>query len=342
MWQRFTERARRVVYYAQEEAKMLEDGWVSPEHLLLGMLREPDSLCGKIILAAGVSLGQLREAILPQLSTGQGTALDMQLTPGAKRVIDLSYDEAKNLNNNYIGTEHLLLALLRMEDTIAGKTLLESGLTYETILDAIKQLQDGGKISPKDSPASTLVDALRQVQQQAADAAGSTLEAGKGFPAQIQEIIQRLREQAMGGRAETQAAAIETTGEAATQLGPPFTGDLGLLQSARGHSNVEVLLDEKALEAYLLSMAARDTHGYEQLLTSAKMLATPAGTEVKALVPGYVSSPLVKRGDATNIPEKGVFHLIRLLSGPFVGQKGYVDISNFQYVGPDERPFPPE
>src|SRR5512135_2777718 len=109
MWQRFTERARKVIFYAQEEAQRLGEGCVSTEHLLLGLVRETNSMAMRVLMGVGVDPARVREGVEKQLPQGDARpSQDMTLAPRAKRVIDLAYDEARNLNNNYIGTEHLL------------------------------------------------------------------------------------------------------------------------------------------------------------------------------------------------------------------------------------------
>jgi ATP-dependent Clp protease ATP-binding subunit ClpA len=116
--QRFTERARRIMFFAQEEAKHLGENYVSTEHLLLGLVKENDSIAARILDRMGVSLDHVRSEIERQVAKGDGKmGLDMQLTPRAKRVIDLAYDEACQLKNNHIGTEHLLLGLIREGET---------------------------------------------------------------------------------------------------------------------------------------------------------------------------------------------------------------------------------
>src|SRR5579872_4762426 len=145
MWQRFTERARRVVFFAQEEAGRLGENYVSTEHLLLGLVRENDSVAARILDRIGVSLGRIRSEIERQVARGDGRlGQDMQLTPRAKRVIDLAYDEARQLNNNYIGTEHLLLGLIRDSDVLAGKILHEMGAGLERAQREVRSLQGEG------------------------------------------------------------------------------------------------------------------------------------------------------------------------------------------------------
>jgi ATP-dependent Clp protease ATP-binding subunit ClpC len=144
MWQRFTERARKVVFYAQEEAGRLGENYVSTEHLLLGLVRENDSVAARILDRLGVSLGRIRSEIERQVTRGDGRlGQDMQLTPRAKRVIDLAYDEARQLNNNYIGTEHLLLGLIREGEGLAGRVLSKLGVDLERTRREVSALQEG-------------------------------------------------------------------------------------------------------------------------------------------------------------------------------------------------------
>ncbi|HSV72265.1 MAG TPA: ATP-dependent Clp protease ATP-binding subunit [Chthonomonadales bacterium] len=156
MWQRFTERARRVVFFAQEEAGRLGENYVSTEHLLLGLVRENDSVAARILDRLGVSLGRIRSEIERQVARGDGRiGQDMQLTPRAKRVIDLAYDEARQLNNNYIGTEHLLLGLIREGEGLAGRVLAKLGVDLERTRHEVIALQDneGGGGNPSSAPS---------------------------------------------------------------------------------------------------------------------------------------------------------------------------------------------
>src|SRR5947209_8857979 len=144
MWQRFTERARRVVFFAQEEAGRLGENYVSTEHLLLGLVRENDSVAARILDRLGVSLGRIRSEIERQVTRGDGRlGQDMQLTPRAKRVIDLAYEEARQLNNNYIGTEHLLLGLVREGDGLGGRVLVKLGADLDRTRREVYAMQEG-------------------------------------------------------------------------------------------------------------------------------------------------------------------------------------------------------
>lgn len=143
MWQRFTEHARKIVFYAQEEAGRLGENYVSTEHLLLGLVREEDNTAGRLLDRLGVSAGAVRAGVGAHVRRGEGRlGQDMQLTPAAKKVIDLAYDEARSLKNNYIGTEHLLLGLIREKGSPAGQVLAELGITLETAQEQLQQMQD--------------------------------------------------------------------------------------------------------------------------------------------------------------------------------------------------------
>jgi ornithine carbamoyltransferase len=161
MWQRFTERARRVIFSAQEEAARLGESYVGTEHLLLGLARESDSVAGRILERLRVPAGRVRAEVEKQITRGRGsTGQDMQLTPRAKRVIDLAYEEARQLNNNYIGTEHLLLGLVREFDGLAARVLLKLGADLERIRREVRAMQER-EITPTTSDTEKADPALR-------------------------------------------------------------------------------------------------------------------------------------------------------------------------------------
>ena len=104
--------ARKVVFYAQEEAQRYGEGYVSTEHLLLGLIREPTNTACLVLKDVHISLDRVRSDVEARLAKGsQRPSQDMTLTPRAKRVIDLAYTEARDLGHYYIGTEHLLLGI---------------------------------------------------------------------------------------------------------------------------------------------------------------------------------------------------------------------------------------
>lgn len=155
MWQRFTERSRKCVYYAQEEAGKLGENYVSTEHMLLGLIRESDSVAARILDRMGISLGAIRSEIMQQVVRGEGrSGQDMQLAPRANRVIDLAYEEARLLDDNYIGTEHLLLGLIRESEGMAAIVLASLGASVEQTRDEVRNLQ-GKRPKGKDADVAS-------------------------------------------------------------------------------------------------------------------------------------------------------------------------------------------
>src|SRR5207253_2451042 len=191
MWQRFTERARRVVFFAQEEAGRLGENYVSTEHLLLGLVRENDSVAARILDRMDVSLARIRSEIERQVTRGDGRlGQDMQLTPRAKRVIDLSYDEARQLSNNYIGTEHLLLGLIREGEGLAGRVLARLGVVLDRTRAEVRTLQDNNPPVRDPDQATQFAEAFAGLpaEQQAA-LTGDGLALNK-LPEAMRQIIQ--------------------------------------------------------------------------------------------------------------------------------------------------------
>jgi hypothetical protein len=132
MWQTFTENARKVVFYAQEEAMKFGEGYVSTEHILLALTRDSETTAAKMFGHMGISPNRIRKEVEKQLPRGDARpSQDMTLTPRAKRVIDLSYEEARRLSDNFIGTEHLLLAVIREGDGLGGRVLAKLGVDLD-------------------------------------------------------------------------------------------------------------------------------------------------------------------------------------------------------------------
>ncbi|MGH2496927.1 MAG: Clp protease N-terminal domain-containing protein [Ktedonobacteraceae bacterium] len=131
---RFTERARRVLSLAQEEAQRFQHNYIGTEHLLLGLVREGDCVAAKVLSNLGVELSLVRSAIEHIIGRGDRIVLgEIGLTPRARKVIDLSIDEARRLNHHYIGTEHLLLGLVREGEGIAAGVLESLGVNLEKV-----------------------------------------------------------------------------------------------------------------------------------------------------------------------------------------------------------------
>jgi hypothetical protein len=128
MFERFTDRARRVVVLAQEEARMLNHGYVGTEHILLGLIHEGEGVAAKALESLGISLEAVRAQV--EEIIGQGEQIPsghIPFTPRAKKVMELSLREALQLGHDYIGTEHILLGLIREGDGVAAKVLVRLG-----------------------------------------------------------------------------------------------------------------------------------------------------------------------------------------------------------------------
>ncbi|MBW6469506.1 MAG: ATP-dependent Clp protease ATP-binding subunit [Coriobacteriia bacterium] len=144
MFERFTEKARRVVVYAQEEARMLNQNYIGTEHLLLGLIREQDGIAAKALESLSISLEDVHAQVEELI--GRGTFVPtghIPFTPRAKKVLELSLREALQLGHNYIGTEHILLGLIREGEGVAAQVLLNLGADLEKVRSAVIQLLSG-------------------------------------------------------------------------------------------------------------------------------------------------------------------------------------------------------
>jgi ATP-dependent Clp protease ATP-binding subunit ClpC len=130
MFERFTERARRVVVLAQQEARMLNHNYIGTEHILLGLIREGDGVAARALTTMGISLDAVRQAVEDII--GRGTQAPSEghipFTPRSKKVLELSLREARQLGASYIGTEHILLGLIHEGDGVAAQVLVSSGV----------------------------------------------------------------------------------------------------------------------------------------------------------------------------------------------------------------------
>ena len=131
-FEKFSESARKVLSLAQEEAQQFNHNYIGTEHILLGLVREQESVAAKVLVNLGVQLNKVRSAVEFIIGRGERAASgEIGLTPRAKKVIELSVDEARRLNHQYIGTEHLLIGLLREGDGVAAGVLESLGVNLE-------------------------------------------------------------------------------------------------------------------------------------------------------------------------------------------------------------------
>src|SRR5450756_2115218 len=144
MFERFTDRARRVVVLAQEEARMLNHNYIGTEHILLGLIHEGEGVAAKALESLGISLEGVRSQVEEIIGQGQSAPSGhIPFTPRAKKVLELSLREALQLGHNYIGTEHILLGLIREGEGVAAQVLVKLGADLNRVRQQVIQLLSG-------------------------------------------------------------------------------------------------------------------------------------------------------------------------------------------------------
>ena len=144
MFERFTDRARRVVVLAQEEARMLNHNYIGTEHILLGLIHEGEGVAAKALESLGIALEGVRQQVEEIIGQGQqAPSGHIPFTPRAKKVLELSLREALQLGHNYIGTEHILLGLIREGEGVAAQVLVKLGADLNRVRQQVLQLLSG-------------------------------------------------------------------------------------------------------------------------------------------------------------------------------------------------------
>jgi hypothetical protein len=262
MWQRFTERARQIFFFAQEEAGRWGENYVSTEHILLGMLREEQCIACRILQRMDVSLAQIRGEIERQMTRGAGRlGQDMQLTPRGKRVIDLAYDEARQLSNKFIGTEHLLLGLIREHEGLAGRVLAKLGVDLERTRREVMALQDRGEVAQESqTPHDTIENRMHRLfalalKQLPHEQLAALL--GDGLPLnQLDDVPRRLIEMMFHVHSHIDPASASATAFPLEIIRMPQTGVGGSLGLQGGN----FVLDPKGVVRVNLTKAENDNH----------------------------------------------------------------------------------
>ena len=142
MFNKFTERARKVILLAKQEAKRFNHDYIGTEHILLGLLREGEGVAAAVLQSLGMNLNNIRLEVEKLVQIGPPTVVsgDLPFTPKAKKVMELAMDEAKTLGHNYIGTEHLLLGLIREGEGVASQVFMNMGLDLEKVREEVIKL----------------------------------------------------------------------------------------------------------------------------------------------------------------------------------------------------------
>jgi len=194
-FEKFSERARRSLTYAQEEAQRFNHNYIGTEHILLGLVREGEGVAARVLTNLGVNLNKVRAAVEFIIGRGEKTTSgDVGLTPRAKKVIELAVDEARRLNHNYVGTEHLLLGLLREGEGVAGGVLESLGINLERARAEINRILNQGvtegQAAPRPSSRTPTLDQLGM--DLTAMARSGKLDPVIGRQTEMQRVIQIL------------------------------------------------------------------------------------------------------------------------------------------------------
>jgi ATP-dependent Clp protease ATP-binding subunit ClpC len=171
MFERFTDRARRAVVFAQDEARLLNHNYIGTEHILLGLIHDGEGVAAKALESLGISLQAVRREVEEIIGRGQrAPSGHIPFTPRAKKVLELSLREALQLGHNYIGTEHILLGLIREGEGVAAQVLVKLGADQARVRQQVIQLLSstgGGEAGARARLVRmTVPDDLRQLEEQ--------------------------------------------------------------------------------------------------------------------------------------------------------------------------------
>jgi ATP-dependent Clp protease ATP-binding subunit ClpA len=169
MFERFTDRARKVVVLAQEEARILNHNYIGTEHILLGLIHEGQGVAAKALEAMGISLEAVRQQVEEMIGQGeQAPSGHIPFTPRAKKVLELSLREALQLGHDYIGTEHILLGLIREGEGVAAQVLVRLGADLNRVREQVIQLLHGYQSATKAARAAAAPAPPASLEQQVA------------------------------------------------------------------------------------------------------------------------------------------------------------------------------
>ena len=222
-FEKFSERARRVLSLAQEEAQRFNHNYIGTEHILLGLVRETDGVAARVLSSLGVELSKVRSAVEFIIGRGERPAPgDIGLTPRAKKVIELAVDEARRLNHHYIGTEHLLIGLMREGEGVAAGVVESLGVSLEKVrAETTRILSQNVSQGHATSRSSTRTPTLDQLGIDLTAAARSgKLDPIIGRSKEIQRVIQILSRR---------------TKNNPVLIGPPGVGKTAIVEALAEH-----------------------------------------------------------------------------------------------------------
>jgi len=239
MFERFTDRARQTVVLAQEEARRLGHSYIGTEHLLLGLLREGEGVAAQTIGRMGISLADVRSDVVRIIGdTSESPTGHIPFTPRSKKVLELSLREAMQLGHNYIGTEHILLGLVREGEGVAAQVLVARGADLKrvraTVLEELKNITPGSRSAgPRRTPGGE--EALSNAQQLAGSSAVGSHHLLEALARSEDSLASRVLV-SLGVDADSLAAKID-------ELGVEGTSDVTPEESAARQMELRVEAD---------------------------------------------------------------------------------------------------
>ncbi|MEW6424700.1 MAG: ATP-dependent Clp protease ATP-binding subunit [Bacillota bacterium] len=250
MFGRFTQRAQKVLYLAQEEARRLNYPYVGTEHLLLGLIREGEGVAAKALGSLGIETEKVRSMVEEMVEKVQGPVpAEMTLTPRAKRVLELAVDEARRMGHNYVGTEHLLLGLIREGEGVAAQVLTSLGADADKVRQVVLQMLGGVPLAGQPQAAKARATNTPVLDRFGRDltalAAEDKLDPVVGREKEIERVVQILSR-----RTKNNPVLIGEPGVGKTAIAQ------GLAQRIVAGNVPEVLLNRRVVTLDLASMVA--------------------------------------------------------------------------------------
>jgi ATP-dependent Clp protease ATP-binding subunit ClpC len=225
MFEVFTDRARRVVVLAQEEARMLNHNYIGTEHLLLGLIHEGEGVAATALESLGISLQDVRQNVEEMIGRGQHELSGhIPFTPRTKKVLELSLRESQQLGHDYIGTEHILLGLIREAEGVAAQVLVKMGADLNRVRQQVLQLLGGRgheELGESEAGGTRVAGAVRQ-SPAGPQVVGTPLQPA-GILSRLADIVERLdaieRHLGIGPRRPEEPQQPEEPGEAGPAAG---------------------------------------------------------------------------------------------------------------------------